>query len=662
MFIYIIFVSYKNQLIKNTMKKITLQKLSIKNFKGITAFEFTPGMNTRIAGKNGTGKTSVFDAFTWLLYGKNSIDQKDFGIKTKEKTGEPIHQIDHSVEGVFLVDGKETILKRVYREKWSTRRGEATPEMVGHESVYFINEVPKSLGEFNKEVNELISESISKIITNPSYFNEKLSWNERREILTDMAGDINELAIAESLNLEEIIAMFNEGRNIEDQKRIVSAQRKKIKDEASAIPARIDEIHNSKPAAQDWESIKTQKQTKETELEKIESLISSEVEAVNALNKKRTEAQQKVFSIQSKINELTNIEKEKANGSKYEIENKIKDLRRQAADKIGDSDLLIQKNDLLNASISQTEKELERLRNDYFSINSSVFEFDEQEEVCPTCNHKIDKEAVNVEELKANFNAEKLKKLEDNKEKGQKTSLGLAELRTKISENQLIIDQNQKESEELLKQVETLTNETLRPVNIVDTKEILNLKAEVKTIVLPELKTADTNQLNEEKRALIGEIKALEALLYDKEAINKIDLRIEELKKEQAQFAQQLSDLEKIEFQIDKFNKLKIEAVESKVNNLFSLVKFKLFEDQINGGQAPTCECMIDGVPFNDLNTASKVNAGLDIINALNFHYETFAPVFIDGRESVTELLPVKSQIISLIVDPSANELTVLNV
>ena len=125
--------------------------------------------------------------------------------------------------------------------------------------------------------------------------------------------------------------------------------------------------------------------------------------------------------------------------------------------------------------------------------------------------------------------------------------------------------------------------------------------------------------------------------------------------------SQELADVEKLEMQIDNFNKSKINLIESRINNKFALVTFKMFSDQINGGEAPTCECLLNGVPFNDLNTASKINAGLDIINALQFHFGIFAPVFIDGRESVTQLIKTECQIISLIVDPSEKKLNVID-
>jgi hypothetical protein len=153
----------------------------------------------------------------------------------------------------------------------------------------------------------------------------------------------------------------------------------------------------------------------------------------------------------------------------------------------------------------------------------------------------------------------------------------------------------------------------------------------------------------------------LKTRLNSRDQAQAIEERIAKLNAEQKTLSQELANADKLEFQIDKFNKKKMELVEEKINSKFTLVKFKMFEEQLNGGETPTCICLVDGVPFNDVNTAMKVNASLDIINALQYHFGIFAPVFIDGKESVSELIKTDCQIVCLKVDETAQKLTVLN-
>ena len=119
--------------------------------------------------------------------------------------------------------------------------------------------------------------------------------------------------------------------------------------------------------------------------------------------------------------------------------------------------------------------------------------------------------------------------------------------------------------------------------------------------------------------------------------------------------SQALADLEAIEYTITQFAKAKVEHIEKRVNALFKVVRFKMFNQQLNGGETPTCEAMVNGVPYSDLNNAGRINAGLDIINAICNFEGVYAPIFIDNAESVNELMPTTSQTIRLIVTEDEN-------
>ena len=85
-----------------------------------------------------------------------------------------------------------------------------------------------------------------------------------------------------------------------------------------------------------------------------------------------------------------------------------------------------------------------------------------------------------------------------------------------------------------------------------------------------------------------------------------------------------------------------------RINGLFSYVSFSFLKEQKNGGEKLTCFCTVNGIPYPDVNAAGKLNAGLDIINAICRTKGISAPIFIDNAESVNEIIPTISQVVNL--------------
>jgi AAA15 family ATPase/GTPase len=140
--------------------KITLTQLRLQNFKGAKdqTIDFTD--RTSIYGQNASGKTRIFDAFAWLLFGKDSDDRKDFNIKCLDSNNEPIHRVETSVSGILYIDSRKLTLQRIYKEKWQKKRGEETAEFNGHETLFFVNEVPHTMTEYQDKINDIIPENI----------------------------------------------------------------------------------------------------------------------------------------------------------------------------------------------------------------------------------------------------------------------------------------------------------------------------------------------------------------------------------------------------------------------------------------------------------------------------------------------------------------------
>ncbi|MFH1743771.1 MAG: ATP-binding protein, partial [bacterium] len=154
--------------------------LYIQNFKGIKGFMFEPnGKNANLYGDNATGKTTIADAFSWLLFGKDSAGQAVFAIKPLDADNNEIHNLETSVEGKFEIQGKTVALRKVFKEKWTKPRGKAKAEFSGHTTDHYVDGVPVTAGEYKQRVGEIGDEELFKILTDPSYFNEGLHWEKR---------------------------------------------------------------------------------------------------------------------------------------------------------------------------------------------------------------------------------------------------------------------------------------------------------------------------------------------------------------------------------------------------------------------------------------------------------------------------------------------------
>lgn len=650
--------------------RIILKSLSLLNFKGVRSLPIVLDQVTNIYGDNGTGKTTIFDAFLWLLFGKDSTDRKDFEIKTLDKFNKPYQKMEHEVTGVFEVDGDELAIRRIYKEKWVTKKGSSIPEFSGHETTYFWNDVPVKMEEFQAKISGLMNESVFKLITNTAYFNA-MKWQDRRNELMRMAGNIPVQDVLDKImtidNKDQftgLINALNAKKTLDEYRRELAAKKKRINDEKVSIPAKIEECKRLLPEAKDYQALQLQLDSLKESLVSIDGQLMSKSQA-------QTEYQKKITRLINKKSELgreqTTIEfriKNSVRDAKSAREQAILDakrLRRTAQDnKVrNDNDIVITERD-----ITAIKKQQDTLRSEYIAINAEKLEFKDGEFCCPACLQEFKEEDITnkKEELTQNFNRDKSKRLGDNQSKGKALGERIKELDAKLlsfkNKDTEFVAAINKYNIDIPLLEDNHTTLSLNEQQQVDSElasdtrcreiaaEIILLDVEIETPVEEDDKTA----LLQQKRDVNTGIDQLNTALSTKEQRTKTLKRILELEGLEQSMAQELATLEASEFAIEQFSKAEMETLVDRINGKFSIVTFKMFEDQINGGQTPTCQTLIDGVPYSDANTASKINAGLDIIAALSRHYNVWAPIFIDNRESVIRIPESDSQIINLIV------------
>lgn len=632
-----------------------LLKLNLQNFKGIRNSEFDfGGIDATIYGDNATGKTTVFDSLCWLLFGKDSLDRADFEIKTLEN-GEPIHKVNHEVEAEFLNDdGNSFTLRRVYREKYSSPRGGDT-KLTGHTTDYFINDVPVKEKEYKQYINDVIAEDVFKLITNPLYFNEQYSWQNRRKLLLEISGDIKDDEVINSRSELTRLAELLNGRTVDEQRKIVAAKKTAINKELDMIPVRIDEaLRNKADIATSESKLKTDIETLNKSINELENQKATIINGFSSTEKrsKIDEIGRQLKARQSEVLSVYNSEKQRKRGEYEALLTQLKIIE-------SEHDRYTDRAYDLAKDIERESKRIETLQAEFDTFNAQEF----NKEACPTCGQPLpeDKQA----ELEAAFNSEKAAKLEEWQaliESAEKLKANYEEQR-----EELIVkaDGLTKEIEDKTKAYESKFKEYesyLEP-NVEDDPDYKELKAELFLLELDEGEEADDKEvarLDDEISSVKEKRAALETELNKYTLNADIQKRVIELENQQQKLAAEKNLLDETSFLIDEFVKAKVDMLEESINSHFEYARFKMFNVLVNGNIEECCETTYKGVPYRSMNNAARMNVGLDIINALTKFYNVTAPVFIDNAEAVTNFIKCNSQTIKLVVDADFKALTMI--
>lgn len=637
---------------------IELKKLELLNFKGIKELTIEFGKETNIFGRNETGKTTVFDSFTWLLFGKDSANRSDFNIKTLDKNGEFIHGLDHQVTGILLVGGKKVILRRLLKENWVKKRGSAEAIFSGNTTEYFVNEEPKKEKDYKEYINSLIDENVFKLLTNPMHFNVNTSWQDRRKILLQIVGDVSdEEVINNSKKLKDLPGLLN-GNSIDSFKAIIASKKKKLNEQLKAIPIRIDEINRNLPVLAegvDYELLEKERASIKGELNVVESQLENQQRIADDFIKRQSELSIKKNRLKDlelqiekdsmkALNDM-NIKLIELGYKKDNLERKIKQ----------DAEIIAKNQD----EIQKLQDEMQKYRDEYKVVFEEPFnEPDKENFVCPTCKQDLPKEDIErqISEMLANYKSNKLKRLEEISNQGKWRKAKVEQLQDESDSLNIAIQNNEAELAKLDEEIKAtqavLNAEKNKELNVDyrSNTEYAALEDEIKKIEKNLLPVNQDGRVRQKREELQDRLQEINTVLSNKQVIEDSKLRIKELEDEERIFSQQIAELEGQEFLAEEFIKAKVSMLENKINNTFKYVTFKMFDIQINGGITETCQALIKGVPFADANNAAKYNAGIDIINALSKFYGTTAPVFIDNREGIIELIETDSQIINLIV------------
>lgn len=672
-------------------KKVNIKRLALANFKGLrsVAIDFSDGVTT-ISGRNGTGKTTVMDAFTWLLWGKDSEGNTDtkFGIKTNDAQGNFIPDLEHEVTGTLEVIDTETgdietvELRRVLVEEWKTEKGKTERKLKGHHTDYFYNGVPlKTKGEYDERINAIIPEAVFKMLTNPDYF-LSLHWTAQREMLLQIAGGVSYEDVAQNNKAFAALIEQLSGKTVEDYKRELAAQKDKITKALEKIPTRIDEITRATPITPDYTALNLEKEQLAKELNDIDEAATSAAEAnriayeaaakvQTQINEKRSSQQAILFNAKENARNEAYKKNEAYNNADRKLQQVINDERSEANRYRSEHDRLTREKKHAQNTVDGYKQMQNELREKWYKVNAEEFT-ETANLICPLFKHacadpvalaKYNSDREAAREKFYSDREERLNKINEDGKRLNEMITAQEEEASRIDKELAALEANHtattKKAQEDREALQKVLNENPRVsidlnINGEDLPEWVALQKEIEELSakLPTSNQSTTNtvEIRQRKASITTRLDEVKRKLSLRTIIESNEKRITELNEEAAKLAQERADLQGSEILVADFVKARMSEVERRVNELFSRVQFKMYKTLVNGEEEPDCICLIDGVKYADKNAAGKVNAGLDIINTLCAFHNVSAPIFVDNAESINEFIPVGSQLIKLVV------------
>ena len=641
------------------MTDIKIKRLYLENFKCHKALTLTfNGGNASIYGDNAAGKTSVYDALTWLLFGKDSAGngEKNIEIKPLDASGEvKDHLAVTAVEAVLDVSGEELTLRRTYKEVWTTKRGSSEQTYDGNTSEYYVDGVPCKKNAFQDKVNELVSEDTFRMLTSVSHFASQISWQDRRAVLFQVAGVMDDQQIL-ATNAAFAPLVESMGRlSIEDYKRKLLSEKKKFVGAKTEIPARISECQKTIEDIEglDFAGAKAQVAALQATMDSISAEIVA-VEHDSAADAKRLEIREAQLEMTALYNENKAFRASQGSGllNVHNLNLDLKDLRNRLDRK---------QHELSNekAYIAGLETKIEEARSRWISVNGESFTGG----TCVTCGQQLP--ADKLQQAKDTFEAAKQKRLSDILQTANSYKEAKAQAEDRLARQQEEIhrlDAEIKSKDQEIAAAEATVVEPKDMDGYAERAAILNEKIKQLNGELADMMmntSAVTAKLRMEKNEIQAAISNQMAIISKENLLIYSKERIESLREDARSAAECLEAIEKMLYLMEEYSRYKTRFVEDSINGMFRIARFRLFREQANGGIEDRCDVVHEGVPYTSVNNGMKINLGIDIINTLSTAYGVRVPLFVDNAESVTQLEHCNSQIIRLVVSESDKELRV---
>lgn len=633
---------------------IEIKNIDISNFKGIRSLhlDFHSGVNT-IYGANGTGKTSVYDALSWLLFNKDSHGNSTFTIKPSGA----VAGVTPEVTAVLMVNGEPLKLRKTLREKWEKHRGSTEARFAGDTRDYQIDDVPRKESEYKRIIAGYIDEQHFKMLTGVHAVAHDMHWKDRRALLAEVCGLPDDASLLGSTPQFAELAEAAGRRTVDDYKAALMAQRKGANASLNTLPVRIDECERMvrelsglpfEQARQTAAALQNDRAQVQADLAKLDgdALIVQAENERDALN--------------NQLHELENENRAHRDSQYVPVEDETADLMHadEQAQEALEQAKRIQSD--LQQRITDGNDRLDDYRARWRTIDKEQFAGG----ACPTCGQTLP--AAELEAAKQRFETSKQDRKNGLLADSQLLKEDIASMQARLQEVEASLPSLQAAADAAAR---TLADYTPPAAPVIENlpdyarrKDALYRSLDDCNRRIERLRTdkqSERDRLESEYKAITSHILENDAVLAKEQTLADTRRRVTELQAEQRRAAAEVEEMDRMIGLCEEFARFRVQSVEQTVNSKFGLACFRLFTEQVNGGLADCCDVVVNGVPYDDLNSAMKVNVGLDIIETLSRHYDRRVPLFVDNAESVTELQNIGSQVVRLEVSKEDKELRI---
>lgn len=645
--------------------EINFKKIRIRNFRGLVSFDANlEGRSVRISGANGLGKSSVADAITWVLFGKDSRRRTAFPIDPVDDAGRIIHNLDVSVELEMLIDGQPTTLRRRRQEKWVQKRGMTTEQLDGHQTTCYIDGRPLPSSDFSSHVDTIVKEELFRALTTPDYF-PSLPMDQQYRLLVKIVGTrtLAEIAAKD----EEALKVVDElgQRSLDQYRQGLTYDLQRTRKELELIPVRLSEvqgfIEQVKAKGADGKTAQRHAKGIEEKLRQVTQEIDSMAGVVRAENARYNDQRayiqqlrQQRAAIEDRIEkqnrEARTLHQSLVCKAKEELE-ALEERHTAAQTMLG----------LHERRLKDLEQQLEDFRRRWEEVERLSFSWNAEEAVCPTCGQPLPQDQADQKRVEAEmrFNERKMKQQDALDEEGKKLAASkqrLQDLSAAAREEMATAERLLPEARERLSKAEA---EPIEQADYHDAADWQRLSGEIDQRMKELEQTTQAQEppqlaaLRTEEQAYRKELRLLEQTIDRSKQIDEYVRRERELQKQRTTLS---GDIARMQTRLEAAERLQLmEAndLQKRVNELFPSVRFRLSRELLNGREVGHCELSVDGVPYSGLSTSERINAGLELINALARHYNIVAPIVIDNAEAVNKVAPTLGQQILLEVSPA---------
>lgn len=645
--------------------EIKFKKIRIRNFRGLVSFEANlEGRSVRISGANGLGISSVADAITWVLFGKDSRRRTAFPIDPVDDEGRIIHNLDVSVELQMLIDGQPTTLRRRRQEKWVQKRGMTREQLDGHQTTCYIDGRPLPSSDFSSHVDTIVKEELFRALTTPDYF-PSLPMDQQYRLLVKIVGTrtLAEIAAKD----EEALKVVDElgQRSIDQYRQGLTYDLQRTRKELETIPVRLSEvqgfIEQVKAKGADGKTAQRHAKGIEEKLRQVTQEIDSMAGVVRAENARYNDQRayiQQLRQQRAAIEDRIEKQNREARTLHQSLVCKAKEELEATEERHTAAKTLL---GLHERRLKDLEQQLEDFRSRWEEVERLSFSWNAEEAVCPTCGQPLPQDQAEQKRVEAEmrFNERKMRQQDALDEEGKKLAASkqrLQDLSAAAREEMATAERLMPEARERLSKAEA---EPIEQADYHDAADWQRLSSEIDQRMKELEQTTQAQEppqlaaLRTEEQAYRKELRLLEQTIDRSKQIDEYVRREKELQKQRTTLS---GDIARMQTRLEAAERLQLmEAndLQKRVNDLFPSVRFRLSRELLNGREVGHCELSVDGVPYSGLSTSERINAGLELINALARHYNIVAPIVIDNAEAVNKVAPTLGQQILLEVSPA---------